>query len=123
MLTKSALDKRTLCVILKIWLYFREKFQKVGFEITLIIEKKNSVDREGTVGQHDVSSTTCNGCLIHSLDQTLRRPKYGARYCGSLPNTACSVEKSILIWWDPRIPNCNSSLSLNMSNSQQAESN
>ena len=34
----------------------------------------------------------CNGCLIPSLDQTLRRPEFGARYCGSLPNTACFLE-------------------------------
>ena len=31
----------------------------------------------------------CNGCLIPSFDQILRRPEIGARHFGSLPNTAC----------------------------------
>ena len=34
----------------------------------------------------------CNGCLIPSIDQTLRRPEFGARHCGSLPNTACFLD-------------------------------
>ena len=34
----------------------------------------------------------CNGCLIPSIDQTLRRPEFGARHCGSLSNTACFVD-------------------------------
>ena len=35
-----------------------------------------------------------NGCLIRSLDQTLRRPEFGARYCGSLPNTTSFVDSN-----------------------------
>ena len=34
----------------------------------------------------------CNGCLIPSIDQTLRRPAFGARHCGSLLNTACFLD-------------------------------
>ena len=38
------------------------------------------------------ADSLCNGCLIPSIDQTLRRPEFGARHCGSLPNTACFVD-------------------------------
>ena len=39
-----------------------------------------------------IDESTCNGCLIPSIDQTLRRPEFGARHCGSLPNTACFLD-------------------------------
>ena len=42
--------------------------------------------------EHKHLQYRCNGCLIPSVDQTLRRPEFGARHCGSLPNTACFLD-------------------------------
>ena len=40
----------------------------------------------------DDGSGSFNGCLIPSLDQTLRRPEFGAQHCGLIPNTACFLD-------------------------------
>ena len=44
------------------------------------------------VGIQVIYLAHCNGCLIPSIDQTLRRPEFGARHCGSLTNTACFLD-------------------------------
>ena len=46
----------------------------------------------GDIDFHEILIVMCNSCLIPSIDQTLRRPEFGARHCGSLPNTACFLD-------------------------------
>ena len=55
-------------------------------------EESDEEDHHMVTGANRQLHRQCNGCLIPSIDQTLRRPEFGARHCGSLPNTACFLD-------------------------------
>ena len=66
--------------------------RELGAELGMSKSLPSSVFVDNQAWIAMIKDTVCNGCLIPSIDKVLRRPEFGARHCGSLPNTGCFLD-------------------------------